>query len=154
MSLATELSGPPCRLADIRLFEEFANLSLPLDYAGFLLEHNGCVPAATSDTFSSRVELPGGNQITIHQLFSLSKNLPQLRCLFEELEVSVGFLPISSIAIGIDSFGNVIALDCETGLLSWIVCESRFPLDYHRDFELGITFSELIRSLRPGPYAK
>lgn len=147
-----KLSGSPCSPADIRDFEEFAHASLPTEYTEFLLRWNGCVPASDADTFTSSIELPGGNEITVHQFFSLTDELPELRSLYAELEADVGFMPMTTIPIGEDSFGNVIGLDCETGLVNWTVCEERFSLDCLRNFDLGITFSVFIESLKSGPY--
>lgn len=149
---AFSVSGPQCSRRDIEKFEAFAHATLPTDYAEFLLICNGCVPSGESDTFHSLVELPGGNDISVHQFFSLSKHRPPLRNLFTELEADVGFLPLTTIPIGHDSSGNVIGLDCETGQLNWTVCEVRFRLDYLRNYDLGICFSEFLASLRAGPY--
>jgi cell wall assembly regulator SMI1 len=150
--ITPKLAGEPCTPADIQKFEKFANASLPSDYAEFLLAYNGCIPASKADTFHSSIELPGGNQITVHQLFSLSSKSPPLRSLYAELEADVGFMPMTSIPIGEDSFGNVIGLDCETGLLNWTLCEERFPLDYLRNYELGVSFTKFMASLLHGPY--
>ncbi len=152
VAFTPKLSGAPCSPADIRSFEEFAHASLPQEYTEFLLRWNGCVPASDADTFTSADELPGGNEITVHQFFSLSDKNPPMRSLYAELEVDVGFMPMTTIPIGEDSFGNVIGLDCETGLVNWTLCEQRFALDCLRNFDLGITFSAFIESLKPGPY--
>jgi len=117
-----------------------------------LQECNGCIPATFADTYLSAVELPGGNDITIHQFYTLSDECPPLRSLYRELEADIGFMPMISIPIGEDSFGNVIGLDCETGLLNWTLREERFRLDYLRNFDLEIGFTALLASLRPGPY--
>lgn len=147
-----KLAGPPCSHEDITKFEAFANATLPSDYAAFILVFNGCIPANNGDTFHSPIELPGGNEITVHQLFSLSDKFPPLRSLYVELEVNVEILPITTIPIGVDSFGNVIGLDCESGLLNWTLCEERFSLDYLRNYELGVNFTRFVESLKPGPY--
>lgn len=151
-SFAAKLIGPSCAAADIKKFEEFANTVLPINYTDFLLKFNGCIPEPYADTYKSDVELPGGSKITVHQFFSLSNASPPLRSLYRELEADAGFMPMTSIPIGEDSFGNVIGLDCETGLLNWTLCEERFWLDYLRNFDLGISFELFIAALKPGPY--
>ena len=151
-SFSVKLAGLPCTSADIKNFEEFANASLPTDYSAFLLEYNGCIPATLTDTYNSGIELPGGSEITVHQLFSLSDALPPIRSLYRELEADVDIMSMTSIPIGEDSFGNVIGIDCETGLLNWTLCESRFSLDYLRNFDLNVSFTKFIESLEPGPY--
>lgn len=151
-SFDAKIVGPVCTAADIKAFEEFANTTLPGAYAAFLLKFNGCVPTTSNDTYHGDVELPGGNEITVQQFFSLSNTCPPLRSLYQELKADVDFMPVTSIPIGVDSFGNVIGLDCETGLVNWTLCEKRFWLDYLRNFDLGISFDLFIASLKPGPY--
>ena len=151
-SFTVKRSGPPCTRDDLNLFEEFANTRLPEDYANFLLHYNGCVPSPQTDTFVPVGELPGGNEITVQQFFSLSDQCSSLRSLFNELESDVGFLPMTTIPIGEDSFGNVIGIDCETGLVNWTLCEERFTFDYLRNFELDVTMTKFIESLKAGPY--
>jgi hypothetical protein len=152
-TIELKLSGPPCISEYIKRFELFADASLPSAYSDFLLRHNGGIPSPLADTFQSTLDLPGGSGITVHQFYSLSHEHPPLKSLFHELEADVGFMPMTSIPIGEDSHGNVIGIDCETGLLNWTVCEERFHLDYLRNFELGISFDAFLNSLEAGPYA-
>ena len=146
--------GVACCEHDVLEFEEFIHATLPKDYRDFLLKWNGCVPANECDTLKSPVELPGGNEVTIHVFYTLSKHSPKLGNLHEMLETHIGIMPLDAIPIGHDSFGNLVCLNCQTGLVSWILMETRFSLDYYRDFEFGVTFSDFLGALGPGPYAQ
>jgi hypothetical protein len=146
--------GPQCSEHDIAEFERFIHSHLPSDYRAFLLKWNRCIPGVLSDTYHSTVKLPGGNEVTVEVFYSLSRTFAKLGNLHKKLESNVGIVSHQSIPIGHDSFGNLICLDCETGNVSWLLMESRFTFDLHRDFDLGIPFGVWIESLGPGPYAQ
>ncbi len=146
--------GPPCGLADIEEFEGFANTQIPRPYAEFLLECNGCIPSAESDTYNSPIELPGGNLVAVHQFYSLSSEASPLRDIHTELEERLGILPITMIPIGHDSFGNIIGLDCESGHVGWILCEARFHLDYLHAYDFEVDFYSFLSALTEGPYSE
>ncbi len=144
--------GVACCEQDIIEFEEFIHTNLPSDYRDFLLKWNGCVPANDCDTFKSPIELPGGDDVTVHVFYTLSKDCPKFGNLHERLEEHVGIMPFDAIPIGHDSFENLICLNCQTGLVSWILMEGRFTLDLHRDFDFDVTFAGFLSALGPGPY--
>ncbi len=146
--------GRECSERDILEFEGYIHAKLPNAYRDFLLKWNGCIPANDCDTFKSPVKLPAGNEVTVEAFYTLSKDASKIRNLHKVLDLHVGIVPFDAIPIGHDSFGNLVCLDCQTGLVSWVLMEVRFPFDLHRDFEFSVTFADFLAALRPGPYAQ
>lgn len=146
--------GVACCEQDIAEFEGYIHARLPNSYRDFLLKWNGCIPANDCDTFKSPVKLPGGNEVTVESFYTLSKDSSKIQNLHEALDSHVGIVPFDAIPIGHDSFGNLVCLDCQTGLVSWVLMEGRFTFDLHRDFEFSVTFAAFLAALGPGPYAQ
>ncbi len=149
-----EFTGSGCNEHDLLAFEDFIHSNLPADYRRFLKEFNGGIPSAEKDTFIAPIDLPGGNSITVSQFYTLCANAKPLLSLYHQLEKCVGFLSMTTIAIGHDNFGNIIGLDCEDGTVNWTVCEGRFHLDLYRNFEFKVSFSEFFGRLIASPYQK
>ena len=146
--------GVACCAKDVAEFEAYIHAKLPNDYRDFLLERNGGIPANECDTFKSPMKLPGGNEVTVEAFYTLSKNESKIPNLHKALDAHVGIVPFDAIPIGHDSFGNLVCLDCQTGLVSWVLMEGRFTFDLHRDFEFSVTFADFLTALGPGPYAQ
>lgn len=145
--------GHECCEQDVVEFEKFIHAKLPDDYREFISKWNGCIPSKDCDTFKSPVKLPGGNDVTVEVFYSLSKLSPKLGNLHKMIETHVGVVSFESIPIGHDSFGNLICLNCQTGLVSWVLMEAKYTFDCYRDFEFNVTFNEFFNALGPGPYA-
>ncbi|MBN8418369.1 MAG: SMI1/KNR4 family protein [Verrucomicrobia bacterium] len=115
--------GPACNERGIAEFEKYIHAKLPTCYRDFLLKWNGCIPANDCDTFKSPVKLPGGNEVTVEAFYTLSKDESKIPNLHKALDSHVGTVPFDAIPIGHDSFGNLVCLDCQTGLVSWVLME-------------------------------
>jgi len=153
MKFSTQTCGSPVSEDDVSLFEKFLRAPLPADYREFLLRNNGCIPSSSSDTFASATDLVIGNEFTVEQFYSLGGDDGPILSLYEVLEDYAEIVPITTFPIGHDAFGNVIGLDWESGQVNWTLCQPGYNLDLHRNFDLNVTFSQLIEKLGPGIYS-
>ncbi|MFO1485502.1 MAG: SMI1/KNR4 family protein [Verrucomicrobiaceae bacterium] len=152
MTLDIELCGGPACETDLLKFEDFIHAHLPSSYRAFLLLHNGCIPASTTDTFTTKTNIIVGNQITVEQFYSMRDDKHPLLSLYQVVQDLVGVVPVTTVPIAHDSFGNVVGLDWETDQVNWTLCQAGYPFDLHRNFDLGVNFVEFVDSLGSGLY--
>jgi hypothetical protein len=132
---------------DVIRFEDFCGLKLPESYKIFLCNYNGCVFTDDFNVYVSEIELPGGREIHVNQLYGLEMVDSTIESIFRALEDNVGVLGPSSIAIGHDEFGNLICLNCDDDEVEWVLLEQRFPLDYTKIFSLKVSFNQFFRAI-------
>lgn len=150
---SAQINGVGASDDEIAAFEQFLHAPLPGEYRAFLTQHNGCIPSPETDTFLSRVDLVVGREFTVEQFYTLNDKSPPLLSLYRALEDHVEIMPLGTLPIGHDSFGNIIGLDSESGEVNWTLCQPGYELDLYRNFDLRLSFSEFLHQLKPGPYA-
>ena len=152
--LDIEFSGGLSCEEELLKFEEFIHANLPDSYREFLLLHNGCIPAGTSDTFTTSTNIIVGNQITVEQFYSLRDDKTPLLSLYKAVQDSIHIVPVTTVPIAHDSFGNIIGLEWETDQVNWTLCQEGYPFDLYRNFDLGVNFTQFVESLGSGLYGE
>lgn len=146
--------GPPVTELELVAFREFIHMDIPPAYEQFLRTFNGCVPSPHADTYNSTIDLPGGNEISIHEFYTLRCDNEELSSLFEELERYVECIPNETIPIGHDLFGNILGLDCNEGTVNWTLLEARFGPGEWGTYFLEVSFEDFWNGLVAGPYVE
>ena len=96
-------SYPNITEQDIATFERTFEVALPMAYRGFLLEHNGGVPA-------NMFFVKDGAEVVVNEFLPLRNGNLSVEGYLEDFHFNLQHL----IPIAEDAFGNLILIDCNS----------------------------------------
>jgi hypothetical protein len=141
--------GCECTDSDINEFEEYFQIAIPQAYRSFLKQWNGCIVSPENEVFLAKEELPGGSEIVVGMFLTFDKRDSKLTSVYNTWEDFGDLIPIGSMPIALDAFGNLILMELESTLMSWILMEARFLDEQWKVYDLAVTLDEFIGELVP-----
>jgi hypothetical protein len=135
---------PALQLSSLEEFEASIQLRLPLAYRTFLLQQDGGLLANEENRIRTRAQACPLKEILLNSFLGVQKHFANDRCITDHLEAWADWLPINSIPIALEEFGNLLILDCEEGIVDLFLTKSTDSGTEMGDFPTGYTIAELL----------